>query len=172
MTCCNVLYSKSEWKKWAIGQSFIRKEITCYRIGTLLIPKSISDKLATAPSVSFFTVWILSEKADDSGIPFSKEARFTLLLAAKLANQNSPLELSNRYPTLILVFLWQQLNKEEKSLKGSRDSIRSPSVKIQIMGGKVCLRCKSKTLLGVVNKLLATKSLLTSPNNVWPYYLM
>ena len=33
----------------------------------------------------------------------------------------------------------------------------SNSVKIQIMGGKVCLRCKGKTLLGVVNKLLKTK---------------
>jgi hypothetical protein len=29
------------------------------------------------------------------------------------------------------------------------------------MGGKVCLRCKGKTLLGIVNKLLKTKSLLT-----------
>ena len=28
----------------------------------------------------------------------------------------------------------------------------SPSVKIQIQGGKLCLRCKGKTLLGVVNK--------------------
>ena len=45
--------------------------------------------------------------------------------------------------------------KVEKILKGSLDSIPSPSpsVKIQIMGGKVCLRCKGKTLLGVVNKL-------------------
>ena len=63
--------------------------------------------------------------------------------------------------------------KVENILKGSLDSIRSPSnsVKIQIMGGKVCLRCKGKTLLGVVNKLLETKSLLTSPSNVLPYYL-
>jgi hypothetical protein len=30
-------------------------------------------------------------------------------------------------------------------------------VKIQIMGGKVCLRCKGKTLLGVVNKLRKQK---------------
>ena len=47
-------------------------------------------------------------------------------------------------------------SKVEKILKGSLDSIPSPSpsVKIQIMGGKVCLRCKGKTLLGVVNKLL------------------
>ena len=61
----------------------------------------------------------------------------------------------------------------EKILKGSLDLIPSPSpsVKIQIMGGKVCLRCKGKTLLGVVNKLLKTKSLLTSPSNVLPYYL-
>ena len=49
--------------------------------------------------------------------------------------------------------------------------IPSPSVKIQIMGGKVCLRCKGTTLLGVVNKLLNTKSLLTLPSNILPYSL-
>ena len=32
--------------------------------------------------------------------------------------------------------------KVEKIFKGSLDSIPSPSVKIQIMSGKVCLRCK------------------------------
>ena len=58
--------------------------------------------------------------------------------------------------------------KIKKILKGSLDSIPSPSpsVKIQIMGRKVCLRCKGKTLQGVVNKLLKTKKLLTSPSNV------
>ena len=61
--------------------------------------------------------------------------------------------------------------KVEKILKGNLDSIPSPSVKIQVMGGKVCLRCKGNTLLGVINKLLKTKSLLTSPSNVLPYYL-
>jgi hypothetical protein len=63
--------------------------------------------------------------------------------------------------------------KLEKILKGSLDSIPSPSpsVKTQIMGRKVCLRCKGKTLLGVVNKILKTKSLLTSPSKVLPYYL-
>ena len=52
-----------------------------------------------------------------------------------------------------------------KVLKGSLDLTPStkPSVKIQIVGGKVCLRCKGKTLFGVVNKLLKTISLLTSP---------
>jgi hypothetical protein len=47
----------------------------------------------------------------------------------------------------------------EKILKGSLDLIpsTSPSVKVQIMGGKVCLRFKGKALLGVVNKLLKTK---------------
>ena len=56
--------------------------------------------------------------------------------------------------------------KVEKILIGRLNSIKSPSpsVKIQIKGGKVCLRCKSKTLLGVVNKLLKTKGLLTSPS--------
>jgi hypothetical protein len=63
------------------------------------------------------------------------------------------------------------LSKVEKILKGSLDSIPSPSVKSQIMGKKVCLSCKGETLLGDVNKLLKTKSLLTSPSNVLPYYL-
>jgi hypothetical protein len=51
-------------------------------------------------------------------------------------------------------------------LKGSLDFITppSPSVKIQV-DKKVCLRCKGKTLLGVVNELLKIKSLLTSPSN-------
>ena len=63
--------------------------------------------------------------------------------------------------------------KVEKILKGSLDLIQSPSpsVKIQIMGGKVCLSCKGKTLLVIVNKLLKTNSMLTSPSNVLPYYL-
>ena len=63
--------------------------------------------------------------------------------------------------------------KVENILKGGLDSIpsHSISVKIQIMSGKVCLRCKGKTVLGDVNKLLKTKSLLTSPSNVLPYHL-
>ena len=46
--------------------------------------------------------------------------------------------------------------KGEKILNGSLDSILSPSrlVKIQIMGGKICLRRKGKTLLNVFNKLV------------------
>ena len=48
--------------------------------------------------------------------------------------------------------------KVEKTLKGSLDSISSPSasVKIQIMGGKVCLKCKGKTLLGENKKFVDT----------------
>jgi hypothetical protein len=50
--------------------------------------------------------------------------------------------------------------KVENILKGSLDSIPSPSpsVKIQIIGRKVCLRCKGKTLLGDVNRLFVFKS--------------
>ena len=47
----------------------------------------------------------------------------------------------------------------------------SPSVKIQIMGGKVCLTYKGKTLLGVVKTLFVFKSLLTRPSNVLPLQL-
>jgi len=67
----------------------------------------------------------------------------------------------------------RQIVKVENFLKGSLDSIpsHSPSVKIQTMGGKVCLKCKDKILLSIVNKLLKTKRLLKSPSNVLPYYL-
>ena len=61
----------------------------------------------------------------------------------------------------------------EKILKGSLDSIPPPSplVKIQIMDKKVCLRHKSKTLLGIVNKFFVFKSLLTTSSNVLPLRL-
>ena len=60
-----------------------------------------------------------------------------------------------------LIFKRQQYRKVKKILKGSLDLIPSSSLslKIQIMGGKVCLRCKGKTLVGVVNKLLKKKFL-------------
>ena len=60
--------------------------------------------------------------------------------------------------------------KVEKTLKGSLILILSPllSVKIQIIGGKVFLRCKGKKLLGDINKLFIFKSLLTTPSNVLP----
>ena len=48
-----------------------------------------------------------------------------------------------------LIHILYQTFKVEFFLKGSLDWIPSPSpsVKIQVMGGKVCLRCKGKTLL-------------------------
>ena len=47
--------------------------------------------------------------------------------------------------------------KIEKIKEDSLDSISSPSVKIQIMGRKVSLSCKGKTLLGDVKKLFVFK---------------
>ena len=44
-------------------------------------------------------------------------------------------------------------------------------MKIQNVGGKVCLRCRGKTLLGIVNKLFVFKSLLTTSSNVLPLQL-
>ena len=60
----------------------------------------------------------------------------------------------------IIALLWRivcqilKIIKVEKILKVSLDLIKSPSpsVKIQIMDGKVCLRCEGKTLLGIVNQ--------------------
>ena len=51
-------------------------------------------------------------------------------------------------------------DRVENFLKSSLDSISSPPppVKIQIVGGKKCLRYKGKKLLGTVNKLLNYKT--------------
>ena len=58
-----------------------------------------------------------------------------------------------------LPFWWHDVVKVEKILKGSLDSIPSPSssVKIQIMGRKVCLRCKGKTSLDIATKIWKKK---------------
>ena len=50
-----------------------------------------------------------------------------------------------------LLHVWLSLFKVENILKGSLVLIPSPStsVKIKIMGRKVCLSCKGKTLLGL-----------------------
>ena len=77
------------------------------------------------------------------------------------------------YLTTMLHLFKVTKDKVEKILKGSLDSIPSPSpsVKIQIIGGKFCLGCKGKTLLGVVNKLFIFKSLLRTPSHVLPLHL-
>ena len=48
------------------------------------------------------------------------------------------------FQSLVCIRTVSSYSKVEKKIKGSLDS-PSPSVKIQIMGGKVCLRCKDKT---------------------------
>jgi len=62
---------------------------------------------------------------------------------------------------------FQHFIKVEKILKDSLDLIPSP----QVMSRNVCSRCKGKPLLGIVNKRLKAKCLLTSPSNVLSYYL-
>ena len=49
-------------------------------------------------------------------------------------------------------------SKVEKIVKGSLDWIPSPSPSVKIMGGKVYLRCKGKTLLAIANKVLKKKN--------------
>ena len=72
-----------------------------------------------------------------------------------------------------LAKFYHSISKVENISKGSLDSIPSPSpsAKIQNMGGKVCLRWKGKTLLGIVDKLFIFKCLLTTPSNVLPLHL-
>ena len=63
--------------------------------------------------------------------------------------------------------------KVENIYEDSPDLIPSPSpsVKVQIIGGKVYLMCEGKTLLGVVSKHLKIKILLTSSSKCLPYYI-
>ena len=67
-------------------------------------------------------------------------------------------------------------NKIEKILKGSLNLIPSPSpsVKIQIMGGKICFRCKGKTLGKKIarhcHKTFENKTFVDITQNILPYY--
>ena len=69
-------------------------------------------------------------------------------------------QLAQRYTPDELRVCKEGTLKLEDVLKGSLDLIPSPSpsMKIQVIGGKVGFRCKGKTLLRIVNKLLKTKS--------------
>ena len=69
------------------------------------------------------------------------------------------------------VYVEVNLGKVENILKGSLDSISSPSMKIQIIVGKVCLSLEGKTLLDIANNFFAFKSLLTTSSNVLPLHL-
>ena len=97
-------------------------------------------------------------------IPEMKEGNKTLKMVSTQMKKKQTEEISSREFELAKSFA----GKVEKILKGSLDSIPSPSpsLKIPIIGGKVCLRCKGKTLLGIFNKLFTFKSLLTTPRNV------
>ena len=50
-------------------------------------------------------------------------------------------------------------SKVEKMSEDRLDSISSPSVKIQIIGGNIDLRYKEKTFMGDVNKLFVSNNL-------------
>ena len=116
---------------------------------------------------------------ESQSFPMTKFVKFPVRFnIPKIVQQCASQESSQTFVSILsgLKDLHQFSNlvgKVENILKGSLDSIPSPSpsLKIQIMGGKVCLRCKGKTLLGVVNRLFVFKSLLISPSNVLPYYL-
>ena len=60
--------------------------------------------------------------------------------------------------------------KVKKILKDSMDSISSPSpsLKIQIMGGKVCLSCEKQNIAGCCQQTFEYKTFVTLPSNVLP----
>ena len=99
----------------------------------------------------------------------SVEAAHQVLRSLKICFENMLSYIIQRkrfQVTPICVFFisyFSTTGKVEIFLKGSLNLINSPSVKIQIMCRKVCLRRKGKTLLCIVNKLFVFKSLLTIP---------
>ena len=87
-----------------------------------------------------------------------------------MPTKNSDPEIYLMFANLHITFAFNVSNsKVDNILKGSLDSIPSPLVKIQIMGRKVLIEVKGKTLLGK-KTLLKTKSLLTTPNNILPLH--
>ena len=68
----------------------------------------------------------------------------------KLINQHSPYEVQVVYALLRPL---AQCSKVGKILKGNLDLTSSPSHENLNYGRKVYLRCKGKTLLGVINKV-------------------
>ena len=72
------------------------------------------------------------------------------------------------FTVLFLQFLIS--NKVENILKGSLDLIPSPSVKIDIMGGKFAWDVKAKHCWVMSTNFWKQKVFLTSHSNVLPYY--
>ena len=107
---------------------------------------------------------ISSEFLDGNSIDGSGNLQKLLTNSNQLSNRRKEMAATKRQ---IFLFIVSVLIKVEKILKGILDLIPSPSpsVKIQIIVGKVCLRCKGKTLLGIVNKIL-----LTMLSNVLPLH--
>ena len=94
-------------------------------------------------------------------VSYSKEcSRLKFLICSIPFLEIKPCELGSiNFDTnqnhLLCAIVFDCVDKVEKILKGSLDSIPSPSPSVKIQGD--------------VNKLLKTKSLLTSPSNVLPY---
>ena len=90
-----------------------------------------------------FISLILSEIADKLNCTLINAYYFNLKLNV---HNNSPSTCIASFTssTYSHVKMIHTLFKVENILKGSLDSIPSPSVKIQTMGRKVCLRCKGK----------------------------
>ena len=128
-----------------------------------------------------FLIWIIAAWTIERFTTQSRGSSASLLLHQLYNNGFNSLsglkahyfhsKYTNLEHIMAMIYIYFFVFELENILKGSLDSIPSPSVKIQIMGGKVCFRCKDKTLLGVVNKLFGTNSMLISPSNVLPYYL-
>ena len=135
-------------------------------------PSPSSTTTPTSPVISNSPSNTLSDSALDNIVEDLNNGAQPKALAMAMRVLSQKESIRNERHLHTNPYKYLSKGKVVKVLKGSLGLISSPSplVKIQIMGGKVCLRYKGKTLLGIVNKHLKTKSLLKSLSNVLPYY--
>ena len=139
--------------RWAVSQSPFDQVLWC----SLFMKNNSRFELLVWVSWACHSLWI-------SCIFYDHFEFFLELCSSKIMN----LENNEIWLSWII-----NSSNVENILKSSLDLIPSPStsVKIHIKSRKVCLRFKDKTLLGIANKLLKTRSLFTSPSNVLPKYI-
>ena len=130
------------------------------------LQQACNQKVLTATQHLFTLCWFLWQQVHSDFWPIewkvinSSSLKFSIVLLYLQPSQTINQYLAHRIhpPSMKLrIWIFPNILQVENILEGSLDLIPSPSVKIQIMSRKVCLRWKGKPLVSIVNKLLKTK---------------
>ena len=115
--------------RWAVARSLLREEALQKEVSA--VQKKVSAAFSTTSKAS---------------APNKNDTPTRTLSSAPLPQRKESLESNINIVTSTVP------GKVENILKGSLDSIPSPSpsIKIQIMCGKVCLRCKGNLLIALL----------------------